>query len=171
MDRFDLNLILHTPNIECLNIVRQQNKLLLKSIKGDNFMTNSKSNVAFKAVSLVALLVLVSVCILAGCGGTQIEGTWKLDRVTDGETTIYSTTTDKGEYGDDFNNALTFNKDGSCSIKIRSETATDGEWTRNNNTITVTITSEDTPQTYTLSGEELTVENGNVKYFYKKSAS
>ena len=172
MDRFDLNLILHTPKFEYLNIVRHQNELLLKSIKGENFMTNanSKSNVALKTISLVALLVLISVCILAGCGGTQVEGMWKLDRVTDGETTIYSTTEDKGEYGDDFNNELTFNEDGSCSIKIRSETATNGEWTRTNNTITVTIEGEDTPQTYTLRGEELTVENGNIKYFYKKSS-
>ena len=130
-------------------------------------MTNSKILNILRLVAGVAFLALVSVVVLAGCGETQLKGSWTLDRVVTKDTTINSNTADKGEYGDDFNNVLTFNEDGSGTVKIRSETATTSAWTQDGSKVTITVGSDDT--TYTLEGTELILEQDGVKYFYKKS--
>lgn len=161
---FDIKLIFKTPDKNCFDIISKQNQIL----KGNFMSTKTNQKSALTVIVLVAVMAVFSVFIFSACGGTSIEGSWKLDRVVNGNTTIKSTDTDKGEYGDDFNNVLKFNKDKTASIKIKSETASSGTWAQKNSQITVTINETDT--TYTLSGNELTYENGTVKYFYKKSS-
>ena len=160
---FDVKLIEQTTDKICVEIIKKQNQIL----KGDLKMTKTNSISALRVGVLLVLVAVFSMFIFSACGGTTIEGTWKLDRVVSDGTTIKSTDTDKGEFGDDFNNVLTFNKDNTASIKIKSETAQNGTWKQTNSQITVTVSDKDT--TYTLSGNELTSENGTVKYFYKKS--
>ncbi len=130
-------------------------------------MTNSKNLSKLKLLAGATILGLISILFLAGCGGTELRGTWTLDRIVTDSSTITADTEDKGEYGDDFNNILTFAEDGSGTVKIRSETATTSEWVQDGNKVTITVGSDDS--TYTLDGEELIFEQDNVKYFYKKT--
>lgn len=133
-------------------------------------MTKTNSlKISWRLGLAVMIIMAFSVMAFSACGGgTKLVGTWKLDRVVSGGITINAVATDKGAFGDDFNNILTFNEDGSATIKIRSETASSATYTQAGSQVTVSIGSVDT--TYTLSGSELTYENGDVKYFYKKSS-
>ena len=160
------------PDPAILKIVTKSNQILLKKqIKEVNNMSkvlNLKNNGALKSVLVVTFIVVMSLCFFAACGGTNVVGTWKLDRVVNDGTTINSTDTDKGEYAEDFNNVLVLNEDKTGSIKIKADSASEGTWTQTNNTITITVDENDT--TFTLSGNELIYDNEGVRYFYKKSA-
>lgn len=159
--------IFNEPDPKILAMVQKNNEILLK--KGVNLMTNSKSKGSFISIGLVlAVIVGMSVCLFAACGGTSVVGNWKLDRVVNEGKTVKSTDADKGEYAEAFNNVIIFNDDKTGSIKMNSESATASTWAQTNNTITVTANNADT--TFTLSGSELIYDKDGVRYFYKKSS-
>ena len=123
-------------------------------------------SVLFK-ILCVAVVGLFSVILLAGCGGVSLEGTWTLDRVVAGNNTVKSSDQDKGDYASEFNNSITIKKDNTASVKLGSATASDATWTKNGDTVTITV--GDKKENYTLTGTELIYEKDNTKYFYKKT--
>ena len=117
----------------------------------------------------LAVLILVGLClgILSGCGESSLTGTWTLSRVTNGETTVNADDTNKGDFEAPFENELKFNDDGTGTIKVNSAEAQDMTWTQDGDKITISVNTTQT--VYTLSGSELTIQDGDTKYFYTKS--
>ena len=152
------------PEAKFMHIARVQNQVLNQ--KGENFMENSKKLALWKPALLIGAILLLSVLILAGCGETSLNGTWTLSKVTNGETVINAGDEDLGEYETAFNNKIVFNDDGTGSITINDAEPVDMTWKRTDNSIAITANETDT--VYTLSGSELTLTDGDTKYFYTK---
>jgi uncharacterized cupin superfamily protein len=161
--------VISQPDSKILELVTKSNEVLLKNKKGGSNMQNllTKKNL-LTSVLIASMIVLLSMFVFSACGGgTNVLGTWKLDRVVEDGKTYKASDTDKGAYAQDFGNVLIFNEDKTASVKIKSDSATNATWKQTKTEITVTADNNDT--TYTLSGDELIYDKDGVRYFYKKS--
>ena len=124
---------------------------------------------AYILTILSLIIALTTALLLAGCGGTNLEGTWTVDRIVVDGTTVRPTDSDKKGHESDFNNQIILENDNTGSIKLGDATAQSATWQLDNKTLTITYGDEQT-LVLTVNGSEISSENEGVKIFYKKSA-
>ena len=127
----------------------------------------SKSGIITSLI-VMTILVVCSVVLFAGCGGSNPVGTWKVDRIVVDNVTIKSSDTDKKGQDNVFKNVIVLNNDKSGKVTMGENAEVTATWKQENTAITISYGNND--YNYILSGAELTKTDGATKIFYKKSA-
>lgn len=122
---------------------------------------------------LITLLVVV-LCVacvgLVACGSGDIHGTYKLYSVEYAGTTYVIGTAEATEMGLTANDMiLVVNSDGTAAIKNYEVEASHGTWVLEGNSFIMTIYGETEPQTFTVSGNTITINVDGKKIVLKKA--
>ncbi len=140
------------------------------NLKGVKMNTKFSELKTFVVAGLCMAMICCVTVMLAGCGGTNIAGTWVVDRIVDNNTTIKPDSIDKAGHENDFLNEIKLNEDKTGTIKLGEATAQNCTWVQDGNKITLTYNTNNT-LILTVANSEITTEEGDEKIFYKMKST